>query len=415
MFIIALGIRGFADFAQFNRPFSWINSRIRVYDPLEQASTSHMTPSSSKDLTLPSEHQDLEATRHLSPLPLNAMRIIGEAHSEWAPLRRKYNLFLSHDPGPQQAPAQSSSLENFTQFAAIDEQFLSWDFSFKDQNNKLIGSVNRNFAGWGRELFTDMGTYALRMDSAGLAEAAGNTAKDNMTSPANRKAYAEAVGAADMERGMTLDQRAVMLATAVTVDFDYFSRHSSQGGGMGFMPIWMFGGGGEAAGGAAGAAGAEAGGAVVGGAASEAGGAVVGGAGRAVGGAAGGIGEGAVAGAGTMAGYEAMQRASGRRGEEGTQDGDSSPIDTQSPPQQTNEYGDSIDSQSPQTGGVNDYGDPIDGGSQGFGDQQPPPDAWGGGDADPWSDAASGAGSGGGEGSGGFLQWLWDNFPFGGD
>ena len=367
--------------AQFNRPFSWINSRIRVYDPLEQANTSHTThttPSSSKNLTLPSEHPDLQATRHLSPLALSAMRIIGEAHSEWAPLRRKYNLFLSHDPSPQEAPAQSSSLANFTQFAAIDEQFLSWDFSFKDQSGKLIGSVNRNFAGWGRELFTDMGTYALRMDSAGLAEAAGGTAKESMTSPANRQAYAEAVGAAENEKGMTLDQRAVMLATAVTVDFDYFSRHSSQGGGMGFMPFWMLGGGGEAAGGAAGA---EAGGAVVGGAASEAGGAVVGGAGRAVGGAAGGIGEGAITGAGTMAGYEAMQRASGRRGEDQGQGGDAAPVDGQGPP-------------SPQGGGVNEYGD-----------QQPPTDTWGSDDADPWSDAGN-AGSDAGEGASGVGDWL---------
>ena len=309
------------------------------------------------------------------------MRIIGEAQSEWAPLRRKYNLFLGHNPSLQEDQAQPSNVENFTQFAAIDEQFLSWDFSFKDQNGRLIGSVNRNFAGWGRELFTDMGTYALRMDSAALADAAGDTAKDNMTSPANRQAYAEAVGAAENEKGMTLDQRAVMLATAVTVDFDYFSRHSSQGGGMGFMPFWMFGGGGEAAGGAAGA---EAGGAVVGGAASEAGGAVVGGAGRAVGGAAaGGIGEGAVAGAGTMAGYEAMQRASGRRGEEQEAGSDAAPVDAQSP-------------ESPQGGaGMNEYGD-----------QQPPPDAWGSGDSDPWSDAASNAGSDGGEGASGVGDWL---------
>jgi hypothetical protein len=41
---------------------------------------------------------------------------------------------------------------------------------------------------------------------------------------------------------MTLDQRAVMLATAVSIDFDYFNRHSSAGG----MPIWGPGAGGEA-------------------------------------------------------------------------------------------------------------------------------------------------------------------------
>ena len=41
-------------------------------------------------------------------------------------------------------------------------------------------------------------------------------------------------------RGMTLDERAVMLATAVSIDFDYFSRHSGRGG---FMPYGVFGGG----------------------------------------------------------------------------------------------------------------------------------------------------------------------------
>ena len=367
-----------------------------------------MVPSGSKDLaTLPSEHPDLEAMRHLSPIPLEAMRIIGEAHSEWAPLRRKYNLFLSHDPSAQSAPSQ----QNFTQFAAIDEAFLSWDFSFRTAEGQLLGSVNRSFAGWGRELFTDMGTYALRMDSASLAEAAGDTSKENMTSPANRTAYAEAVGATESEKGMTLDQRAVMLATAVTVDFDYFSRHSRQGGGM-WLPLWM-GGSGEAAGGAAGAE--------AGGAASEAGGAVVNAGGRAVGGAAaGGVGEGAITGAGTMAGYEAMQRAAGRSGEEEDRPLDANPKDPQEGSQlQDNEYG---DPQSPQSGAVNEYGDPVDEASHDSwgdgGQQSPPPDAWGGGDADRWSDAAGGAASGGGGGGGeggGFWASLWENFPFGGD
>jgi hypothetical protein len=41
---------------------------------------------------------------------------------------------------------------------------------------------------------------------------------------------------------MTLDERAVMLAAAVSIDFDYFSRHSHMGHG-GIMPIGVFGGG----------------------------------------------------------------------------------------------------------------------------------------------------------------------------
>ncbi|KAL8704612.1 MAG: hypothetical protein Q9225_008077, partial [Loekoesia sp. 1 TL-2023] len=96
---------------------------------------------------------------------------------------------------------------------------------------------------------------------------------------------------------MTLDQRAVMLATAVSIDFDYFSRHSGAGGGMGWMPLWFPMGGGEAA--AAGEA-AEGAGAV--------GGATEGSIIREEEAAAG------AAGMGTMAGYEAMQRGAGRGG-----------------------------------------------------------------------------------------------------
>src|SRR5436853_6540565 len=110
------------------------------------------------------------------------------------------------------------------------------------------------------------------------------------------RAYQETVGGSRDKTGMTLDQRAVMLATAVTVDFEYFSRHSS-GGGVGWMPF-MWGGGGEAAGGAAGAgAGAAGAGEVAGaaGAGEAAGGAILGGAGRAAGSAATGAGEGVMA------------------------------------------------------------------------------------------------------------------------
>ncbi len=41
---------------------------------------------------------------------------------------------------------------------------------------------------------------------------------------------------------LTLDERAMTLATAVSIDFDYFSRHSG-GGGMG-LPFFIWGGGG---------------------------------------------------------------------------------------------------------------------------------------------------------------------------
>ena len=103
---------------------------------------------------------------------------------------------------------------------------------------------------------------------------------------------------------MTLDQRAVMLATAVSIDFDYFSRHSGHVGGGGFFPLWFPGMGGAAEGGAVGGAAGGAAGEV--GAAEGAAGAM----GRGVAGSE--MGAGAV-GAGTIAGAEAMNRGFGNQ------------------------------------------------------------------------------------------------------
>ncbi|OAP64680.1 hypothetical protein AYL99_00652 [Fonsecaea erecta] len=389
---------------RFHRPFSWINTRIRVYDPWD--APSEIQRSSSTMLT-PRSNADSIDQPQISPLPLESMRIIGETHSQWAPLRRKYDLFLSHDlalnePGPGEiskrrgealsnlqqnqiaANNRSGSTTDFTQFAAVNEPFLSWDFSLLDQNNRKIGSVNREFRGFGREIFTDTGSYVLRMDAAGMEDPADKQGD---------RGYAEALGGREGNYGMTLDQRAVMLATAVTIDYDYFSRHS---GGHGFFPIWLGGGGGEAAGGAAGAGAAGAGeaGAVGAAGAAEAGGAVVGGAGRAVGSAAGGaagMGEGAIAGAGTMAGYEAMQRGMGRRSEAAGGDEDSP---QRPPPEQP--FNQQNDPQSPQSG---------------FGESHQGEDIWGSEDTDPFKDAAQGGGSGAGEGGGGgWFADLWDSF-----
>ena len=303
----------------------------------------------------------------ISPLALSDMRIIGETQQQWAPLRRKYNLFLyrpvpgseSRSEAPRIPPA-SQPLSNsqaldlttthnqegeFGQFAYVDERFLSWDFSLLSADGRLIGSVNRNFSGFGREIFTDTGVYALRMDAAGLAQEPRHLiSKTGQQDPREEQTRNVA---------MTLDQRAVMLATAVSVDFDYFSRHSGSGMGGGFMPLWFPGmGGGAAEAGAGAEAGAEAG------AIEEAGGA---GRGMTKGGV-GSMEDGAVTGAGTMAGYEAMQR--GR-------DGGNAPSQEDQLPGQVGQ------------------------------DE----DVWGTGD-DPWNN--EGGGDGGGSGGGGWTDFFDD-------
>ncbi|KAI9892469.1 MAG: hypothetical protein M1814_001426 [Vezdaea aestivalis] len=235
---------------RLHRPFAWISSRVRVYDPRELATG--VSSSDSKALQ-PAVAQPLDGQKspQISSLLLSEMRVIGEAQQQWAPFRRKYNLFLyrrTQDDGisseSNSLPASDLSLSKsqqnqfedsasaemeFVQFAYVDEPILSWDFSLLSSKSGVLGSVNRNFAGFGREIFTDTGVYALRMDSASISqEAAHRISKTNIQNPL---AY-------DGETlGMTLDQRAVILATAVSIDFDYFSR---QTGSDGFLwPYWF--------------------------------------------------------------------------------------------------------------------------------------------------------------------------------
>jgi hypothetical protein len=134
---------------------------------------------------------------------------------------------------------------------------LSWDFTMADLYGNLIGSINRNFRGFGREIFTDTGQYVLRMDSAspettnitnsGAVSRFPERVTELVPIPQETKTRTKTLepnryGQKNMDllnqkpqmelvertsaRGLTLDQRAVMLATAVSIDFDYFS-HSS--------------------------------------------------------------------------------------------------------------------------------------------------------------------------------------------
>ncbi|CAI6307897.1 unnamed protein product [Periconia digitata] len=359
---------------RFHRPFSWINSRIRVYDAIAHNNGSAYTPSSALQGTSVGSMVN-QTSASVSSLPMTDMRIIGSAEQEWAPLRRKYNLFLARhlqDAAPGMPQLTSGDLPiseskavvlaeddkrevGMVQFARVDEPFLSWDFGLKSEDDHLIGSVNRNFGGFAREIFTDTGVYALRMDAAGTQEG-------------------------ERVSGMTLDQRAVMLTTAVSIDFDYFSRHSSGGG---LWPMWMpwMGGGTEAAGGAA--AGEAAGAGAMGGATETGIAGGVGAAGRGVSSSEA-VGS-TVTGAGTMAGYEAMKGARG-----GNQE-----VDTQSPQAAEPFTPD-------QQAGSQDTGDIWNEGSDPWADQSSE-DVWGG----DQSGSSEGGGSSGGEGGG---SSFWDLF-----
>lgn len=107
----------------------------------------------------------------------------------------------------------SSGDDSYDQFGAIDAPFLAFDFRIRDEQSHVIGSVERNWVGLGRELFTDSGVYLLRLDGSAF------TADPNTPESYNDVS----------QDSMSLDQRAIVLGTAVSIDFDYFSRHSGNG------------------------------------------------------------------------------------------------------------------------------------------------------------------------------------------
>lgn len=91
----------------------------------------------------------------------------------------------------------------------------------KDETGRILGNVNKNFLGFGREIFTDTSQYVFRMDSSSGLDLQHQIAHG---------------------RPMTLDERAVALGCAISIDFDYFSRHSGGGGLLGWLPFGIFGG-----------------------------------------------------------------------------------------------------------------------------------------------------------------------------
>lgn len=117
----------------------------------------------------------------------------------WHPWRRKYNLFLSRF---------RSGAQEFDQFAEIDEGLWAWSFLVSDRAS-VRGSIAREFGGFGREIFTDTGRYVIRFDAVQQGVPDGRKEGEMTVLPPK----------ADGEKGLTLDERAVMLATAISSMF----------------------------------------------------------------------------------------------------------------------------------------------------------------------------------------------------
>ncbi|KAA1474857.1 Scramblase-domain-containing protein [Dentipellis sp. KUC8613] len=174
------------------RPFDWINSRMYVQ-------------------RLKGQH---ETTADGAPV----LDTFGEAQQRWHLWRRRYDLFMRDTPRrilsviDEPQPEPDPDPEQFTQLAAIDEGLWAWHFTLRGAQGEEIASVNRAFRGFGREIFTDTaGQYHVNF----TPELEGQ--EGILRNPPTRG------------RELTLEQRALILAMAVNIDFDYFSRHSEGG------------------------------------------------------------------------------------------------------------------------------------------------------------------------------------------
>ncbi|GAA5948549.1 hypothetical protein JCM3765_004921 [Sporobolomyces pararoseus] len=248
-----------------HRPFTFINSRIYVSTPAasETGTTAQDAKREMEQIERDGNHDNTNSSG----------QVIGEAGQVWNLIRRKYETFVKRDG-------------EMVQFGNIDSGFLAWDFSVRDEQGRVIASINRNFTGFARELFADVGQYVIRFEgvvdelnpqlesprTSGALPSPPSTTSSSLTknssvssSPSSSESQSTSltVPSAEETPSIPLDHRATLLATAVSIDFDFFSRHSGAGGmgGLGgFMPIPIPMGGYGSAGGEAGEAAEGAGG-----------------------------------------------------------------------------------------------------------------------------------------------------------
>lgn len=123
---------------------------------------------------------------------------VGVVHKRWHLWKRIYDLYLGNK-----------------QFAVLENPgFWNWTFTLKDINGKVLAQIDRDWRGFGFEIFTDAGQYVIRFGSSDTGSKSG---------PASLIEELEVV------RPLTLSERTVAVALAVSLDNDYFSRRRGWG------------------------------------------------------------------------------------------------------------------------------------------------------------------------------------------
>lgn len=123
---------------------------------------------------------------------------VGVVHRRWHLWRRVYDLYLGNK-----------------QFAVVENPgFWNWTFTLKDKNGEVLAQIDRDWRGFGFEIFTDAGQYVIRFGSV---------------DPSSKTGPASVIQELEVTRPMTLLERAVAVALAISLDNDYFSRHGGWG------------------------------------------------------------------------------------------------------------------------------------------------------------------------------------------
>ncbi|KAF8008826.1 hypothetical protein BT93_K2468 [Corymbia citriodora subsp. variegata] len=119
---------------------------------------------------------------------------VGVVHRRWHLWKRVYDLYLGNK-----------------QFAVVENPgFWNWTFTLKDIDGQVLAQIDRDWRGFGFEIFTDAGQYVIRFGSS---------------DPICKTGPASVVEELEVARPLTLSERAVAVALAISLDNDYFSRH----------------------------------------------------------------------------------------------------------------------------------------------------------------------------------------------
>ncbi|KAI5347326.1 hypothetical protein PRUPE_2G323900 [Prunus persica] len=129
---------------------------------------------------------------------------VGVVHRRWHLWKRVYDLYLGDK-----------------QFAVVENPgFWNWTFTLKDIDGEVLAQIDRDWRGFGFEIFTDAGQYVIRFGSS---------------DPSSKTGAASLIEELEVRRPLTLLERAVTVALAISLDNDYFSRHG--GWGLPFVEV----------------------------------------------------------------------------------------------------------------------------------------------------------------------------------